>query len=185
LAELAYNAVICGATDVLGVLSSNHNTLYATEFGPTTGRQTLLGEIVAYGCTQPCCFEEIADGIRTLMSNQLVDDQEDLHSNQRGSLGNSLHLAAAKGDRELVNALLDIGYDPSFRCDHRAVLCAEELRQQKGYNGDFHVNDDHNSKLLLPEDWARVRGHTRVTRLLEKKRKQLQHIVREIVEIIK
>ena len=174
LAELAYNAVICGATDVLGVLSSRHNTLYGTEFGPTTGGQTLLGEIVAYACTQPCCLEEIADGIRTLMSNQLVDDQEDLHTNQRGSFGNSLHLAAAKGDRELVNALLDIGYDPSIRCDHRAVLCAEELRQQKGYNGDFHVNGDHNNKLWLPEDWARVRGHTRVTRLLEKIRKELQ-----------
>jgi hypothetical protein len=176
LAELAYNAVICGATDVLGVLSSRHNTLYGTEFGPTTGGQTLLGEIVAYACTQPCCLEEIADGIRTLMSNQLVDDHEDLHSNQRGSLGNSLHLAAAKGDRELVNALLDIGYDPSIRCDHRAILCAEELRQQKGYNGDFHVNGDHNNKLWLPEDWARVRGHTRVTRLLEEKRKQLQPV---------
>lgn len=173
LAELAYNAVISCALDVVSVLSSRHNTLYSVPFGPT-GDQTLLGEIVTYACAQPCCLDEIAEGIRILMSNQrVVDVEEDLHTTQRGSLGNSLHLASAKGDRELVNALLDIGYDPSIRCDDQSSLMYDNNkrnieRQQKSY-----MNDG-DQELVLPEDWARAHGHTRVARLLQKRREQIQ-----------
>jgi hypothetical protein len=168
LAEFAYNAVIFGAHDVLRVLSSRHNTLYSTAFGPT-GEQNLLQTIVAFACAQPCCLEEIAVGIRTLMVNQRLD-QEELHTNQRGSHGNSLHLAAAKGDRELVDALLDIGCDPTIRCDHRALL--NENNSTTASETGSHY--DEISRLWLPEDWARVRGHVRVSRLLVRRRKRLQ-----------
>ena len=168
LAELAYNAVICGAHDVLRVLSSRHNTLYSTAFG-STGGQNLLGTIVAYACSQPCCLEDISQGIRTLMAGQRFG-QEELHASQRGSHGNSLHLAAAKGDRELVDALLDIGCDPTTRCDERALVRNDNINININNDGDGESED----KMWYPEDWARVRGHTRVVRLLARRRKQLK-----------
>lgn len=170
LAELAYNAVICGAHDVLRVLSSRHNILYSTSFGPTGG-QNLLGTIVAYACSQPCCLEDISQGIRTLMVGQRFG-QEELHANQRGSHGNSLHLAAAKGDRELVDALLDIGYDPTTRCNEPALVRNDNDNDNNGASND---------KMWYPEDWARVRGHTRVVRLLARRRKQLKQQRRQLV----
>ena len=174
LAELAYNAVIHNSLDVLRVLSSRHNTLYSTDFGPT-GEQNLLGEIVAYVCSQPCCTMENSQGIRTLMVNQRFDHDE-LHAIQRGSFGNSLHLAAAKGDRELVEALLDVGCDPCVRCDRRAL---QDNNMNSSVNGHLngHSNNRNNGgreSMRYPEDWARIRGHNRVVRLLTRRRKQLQ-----------
>ena len=165
LAELAYNAVICGAHDVLRVLSFRHNTIYSTAFGPTGG-QNLLGMIVAYACSQPCCLEDISQGIRTLMAGQRFG-REELHASQRGSHGNSLHLAAAKGDRELVDALLDIGCDPTTRCDERALV-------RNDNDTINNINGEREDTMWYPEDWARVRGHTRVVRLLARRRKQLK-----------
>uniref|UniRef100_A0A7S4AEF8 Uncharacterized protein n=1 Tax=Pseudo-nitzschia australis TaxID=44445 RepID=A0A7S4AEF8_9STRA len=165
LAELAYNAVVCGALDVLGVLSARHNTLYSTAFG-LSGSQTLLGYLVAQVCAQPCCLEEVAQGIRTLMAYQRFHTEE-LHDYQRGSLGTSLHMAAAKGDRELVHALLDIGCDPSIRCDQRAIMGGEN-------NNGNRTNSNVVDQLWYPEDWARVRGHTRVAGLLGRRRRRLQ-----------
>ena len=111
------------------------------------------------------------------MVNQRFD-QEELHASHRGSHGNSLHLAAAKGDRELVDALLDIGCDPCKRCDQRAFtrdistssnisVSVRSGRIKSGYDGE-------GANMWLPEDWARVRGHSRVVRLLTRRRKQLQ-----------
>lgn len=170
LAELAYNAVVCSAIDVLTVLSTRHNTLYSTSFG-ATGNQTLLGELVSYACKQSCCLEEFCQGIRTLMANQRFDER-DLHAFQPGSHGNSLHLAAAKGDRELVYALLDIGCDPNMRCDERAFP-----EESYSSHSSRHYRSNSNSggeKLWFPEDWARIRGHTKIVRLLERRRRQLQ-----------
>ena len=171
LAELAYNAVVCGALDVLGVISKRHNTLYSTAFGPS-GSQSLLGLLVAQTCAQPCCLEEVAQGIRTLMSHQRLH-REDLIACQLGSRGTSLHVAAAKGDRELVEALLDVGYHPGVRCDQWDSV-------GRGTNGSSNVSGSHEAKdgstdrLWYPEDWARVRGHTDVARLLERRRRQLE-----------
>mmetsp|Transcript_79 Transcript_79/g.190 ORF Transcript_79/g.190 Transcript_79/m.190 type:complete len:741 (+) Transcript_79:94-2316(+) len=175
LAELAFNAVVHGALDVLSVLSSRHNTLYSTAFGPI-GEQNLLGEIVAYVCSQPCCTIEISQGIRTLMVNQRFDNDA-LHAIQQGSYGNSLHLAAAKGDRELVDALLDIGCDPCVRCDRRAMEDKNTNNSVSGHRRGYFEHGDKSEREngCYPEEWARVRGHDRVVRLLTRRRKQLQH----------
>lgn len=174
LAELAYNAVVYGAIDVIRVLSSRHNTLYSTSFGPK-GEQNLLTELVAYACEEPCCLEEISQGIRTLMVNQRFNDEE-LHARQRGSVGNSLHIAAAKGDRELVDALLDIGLDPCIRCDERALML--DKPNDPGSGGKYDMDN-----LWHPEDWARIRGHQGVARLLIRRRKQLQQ-QRQVVRTV-
>ncbi len=152
LAELAYNAIVFGAHDVLKVLSSRHNSLYSIAFDATG--QNLLGAVVAYACSQPGCLQEVSQGIRALMSHQRYS-QDDLHASQKGSYGNALHLAAAKGDRDLVDALLNIGFDPTQRCDERALPSGT------------------NEKLWYPEDWARIRGHKRIVRLLSRRRKQI------------
>eukprot|EP00531_Pseudo-nitzschia_arenysensis_P014415 CAMPEP_0116125332 /NCGR_PEP_ID=MMETSP0329-20121206/5755_1 /TAXON_ID=697910 /ORGANISM="Pseudo-nitzschia arenysensis, Strain B593" /LENGTH=679 /DNA_ID=CAMNT_0003619367 /DNA_START=130 /DNA_END=2169 /DNA_ORIENTATION=+ len=152
LAELAYNAIVFGAHDVLKVLSSRHNSLFSIAFDSTG--QNLLGGVVAYACSQPGCLQEVSQGIRALMAHQRYS-QDDLHTSQKGSHGNALHLAAAKGDRDLVDALLDIGFDPTQRCDERALPSGT------------------NEKLWYAEDWARIRGHKRVVRLLARRRKQI------------
>ena len=167
LVELAYNAIVYGAHDVLSVLSSKHNTLFSTVFG-RKGGQTLLGAIVAHACSQPSCLEEVSQGIRTLMAKQRYG-QEELHANQKGSHGNSLHLAAAKGDRDLVDALLEIGFDPTQRCDERA------FSESKG---------ERSEKLWYPEDWARNRGHKHIVKLLSRRRKQIQQQRRQMHRVL-
>ncbi len=158
LAELAYNAIVYGAQDVMKVLSSRHNTLFSTVMD--SNGQTLLGAVVAYACSQPGCLEEVSQGIRNLMALQRYAP-EDLHSPQKGSYGNALHLAAAKGDRDLVEALLHIGFNPTQKCDERALPSGT------------------NEKLWYPEDWAKIRGHKRVVRLLSRRKKQIQQLMEE------
>ncbi len=167
LAELGYNAIMFGAHDVLKIISSKNNTLFSVEFRSKEG-QTLLGTVVAHACAQPTCLEHISKGIRILMEKQRYG-QGQLHAHQKGIHGNFLHLAAAKGDFDLVDALLDIGFDPTRRCGEQALSneCGEI-----------------EEKLWYPEDWARVRGHTPVVKLLSQRRKQIKEQRRQIRRVL-
>ena len=163
LAELGYNAIIFGAYDVLKIISSKNNTLFSVEFRSKEG-QTLLGTVLAHACAQPTCVEHISKGIKILMEKQRYG-QAELHAHQKGIHGNFLHLAAAKGDYELVDALLDVGFDPTRRCDEQA------LTNERGEIVE---------KLWYPEDWAGVRGHNPVVKLLSQRRTQIKEQRRQI-----
>ncbi len=167
LAELGYNAIIFGAHDILKIISSKNNTLFSVAFRSKEG-QTLLGTVVAHACTQPACLEHISEGIKILMSKQRYG-QGELHSHHKGIHANFLHLAAAKGDYDLVDVLLDVGFDPTRRCDELA------LSNERGEIGE---------KLWYPEDWARVRGHKAVVKLLSERRKQIKEQRRQIRRVL-
>ena len=85
--------------------------------------------------------------------------EADLHRHHRGTSGNALHLAAARGHAPLVSALLAVGLKPNAVNDaHYAI------KRGRG-GGKRRVASP-------PISWARVRDHTEVIRVLEMRRRE-------------
>jgi hypothetical protein len=75
------------------------------------------------------------------------------------------------GDHELVEALSDIEYDPTTRCNERALVCNDN----DGNNNDNNNNGERDDKMC-------IRDHTRTVRFLARKRKELKQQSRQLVE---
>jgi cold shock CspA family protein len=159
IVELAYNAMQVGALRTLEVLKRHFGWgLHCFELDDTG--TDFLSKFVEYACTKPY-VKHHSQCIRTLLRGEAISPENQYHV--PGSAGNLLHLAAAKGDFELVSALLDCGFDPSVKCEQ----------------GDCFIQDgderlEFRKELALPEDWARVRGHTRVEQILKQRRALLR-----------
>jgi len=192
--SIAYAAALTGSTKALAYLDSYVRQekdfceeLWKTKFSPE-GDDSFIMSLVEYACENPWLDAPIAS-IRTILPgrNNFKDhgDECDLHAIHYGGNGNNLHLAAARGHKSLVEALLEGGMNPSRKCTD---LCnsteyrLEELRMSllrehariKGSSdpiADERIDDAGDKgvqelELYLPDDWARVRGHNDVAELL-------------------
>ncbi len=157
--NIAYAAASVGSVGALSILREAHGPgLCSTWFDDKGGN--FIGNLVLYSCRFPL-LGGLVSSIQYLLEHD-SSDHVTLHLRHFGCNGNSLHLAAARGHKSLVKALLEGGMDPCRPCTRISSAKHSDLR-------DRCVKE-----LPLASDWASVRGHHDVASLL----RQHQSILR-------
>jgi len=161
--SIAYAAALTGSTKALKYLDSvAGDNLWRTHFDQKG--DGFMMSLVVYACANPWLDEPVAS-IRAILPGRnnfkYRGDESCLHGRHRGGNGNHLHLAAARGHKNLVEALLEGGMNPSSRCTR---ICS-----RRNPMTDERIEDARDKgvkKLALPGDWAKIRGHDEVAELL-------------------
>lgn len=149
--SIAYAAAYYGAFKVLKFMVARHGALWSEYFDQKG--TTMLSNLVRESCYNPT-DDGLVKSVAILLSNDSAKkacDPGALYFRHRGSSGNHLHLAAARGHTQLVQILLQGGMNPMRRCD----------KQRFGDERDKGV-----SQYYLPVDWAAIRCHGEVVGLL-------------------
>ena len=149
--NIAHAAASVGSVGTLSILCEAYGPGLCSTWFDDKGRN-FIGMLLYSSCHFPS-LEGKVSSVRYLLENDSPDDAT-LHLRHRGCNGNSLHLAAARGHKSLVKVLLDGGMDPFRPCTRISPAKYSDLR-------DRCVKD-----LPLASDWALVRGHHDVSRLL-------------------
>mmetsp|Transcript_38004 Transcript_38004/g.113502 ORF Transcript_38004/g.113502 Transcript_38004/m.113502 type:complete len:191 (-) Transcript_38004:315-887(-) len=158
LVSLAYSAAMAGATDALKFFRSQNgwqrNGFGNVHLDQKTGC-SFLHRLVEVACSNPA-KRGIVEGIRATLSSCNSRCLEGYHVRHRGSIGNPLHRAAARGHKPLVEALVSGGLRPSC-----------PVQSGMGFNDG---RDRGRNKYKLPEHWAQLRGHKEVVEFLRRRR---------------
>ena len=139
--NIAYAAAKVGSVRALYILEEFHGPGLWTRWFDDS-RSNFIGNLVLYACRFPM-LEGPLSSVRHFLDQEPTETESSdiftLYVEHSGCKGNNLHIAAARGHKRLVEVLLRGGMDPTEYCTHPFPLAA---------------------------DWAEVRGHFDVAKLL-------------------
>jgi len=122
--SMAYAAAKSGSTKALEYLDSyTGKSIWQTHVNQMG--HSFMTSLVEYACENPW-IDEPVEGIRVILPGRnnfrYIGEEENLYMRHRGGNGNHLHLAAARGHKSLVEALLEGGMNPSPKCNRICEL---------------------------------------------------------------
>jgi hypothetical protein len=148
----AFAAAKVGSTSAVYFIQDKVDMLWEKEFDEHGS--TFIRRLVTYACRFPTLQGPVAS-VGEIFHDSWYGDTDRLHCMLHGlrdgflCWGNDLHLAASRGHKDLVQALLKVGMNPKEICSYR-----------KGKGTP--------QNLRTPADWADARGHSEVALLLRR-----------------
>ena len=160
------NAAITGATATLAFLKGTlpeGSRFHPCEFVFNEAGDTLFSDVVRYACRHPTLtaplrgLESLLDGAQAM--HERTDHygiSDTMYHRVRGTRGNALHLAAARGHLPLVKLLVRSGMSLTRRSR------MEQLAHFSPYSSIIDASKGHR-----PVEWARAHGHEEVVKYME------------------
>lgn len=150
--NIAFAAAKVGSTSAVYFIQDKVDMLWEKEFDEHGS--TFIRRLVTYACRFPTLQGPVASVGEIFHDSWYIDTDRlncMLHGLRGGFYcwGNDLHLAASRGHKDLVKALLEVGMNPKEICSYR--------------NGKGSPQN-----LRTPADWADARGHSEVALLLRR-----------------